>query len=135
MGVEKIGYGLLFAVTVAGAAVTAYAVRKRRPLGTGLALALLGLSGLLFWGVFLGGLKETLGEAIEAGEYERFNLDQDILLAKYRQQPLPKASDNQARKIAAWHSAERTARRFGWTNKELIAAYRGTSASTQSSNR
>ncbi len=125
MGLEKIGYIVLIAVTGAGAAGVAYAVRKRRPLTTGFALALLGLSGLFFWSVFVSGLKQTLMQAIDDGRYAQYNAELGRQFARSQQRPPPKVDETWARAIVAYHQAQRTARLFGWTEEELLAPYLG----------
>ena len=137
MGLEKIIYILASVIAGVGFVGFVYAKLANRPRhGPSLfALFILGVVGLLFWSIFVGGLKSTIAEAVVDGRDAQDHLRQWRLAARYRGEAPPKPIDTDLEKIAALKQARHTARLFGWSEKYLIEAYDKSRQSTGKSDR
>jgi xanthosine utilization system XapX-like protein len=137
MGLEKIVYIVASVIAGVGFVGFVYAKLANRPRhGPSLfALFILGVVGLLFWSIFVGGLKDTIAEAVVDGRDAQDHLRQWRLGARYRGEPPPKPVDTDLAKIAALKQALHTTRLFGWREKDLTAAYHKSRQSTGGSDR
>ena len=137
MGLEKIVYVVVSVIAGIGFVGFVHAkLANRLRHGPSLfALFLLGVVGLLFWSIFVGGLKDSIAEAVVDGRDTQNALKQVRLAAQYRHDPPPKAVDTDLAKIAALKQALHTARLFGWSEKDLTEAYHKNRQGTGGSDR
>ena len=126
MGLANLGYIILGSVTAVGLGVLICSIVGKRPTlrPKAFAVVLLGAALTLFWWVFLGGLNDTLAEAIEDGRSAQNNVEQERLAAKYRHEAPPKPDETDLTKLKAFEQAKRSARLFGWDWEKLEPSYR-----------
>lgn len=123
MGIARLGYVILTLMTAIGVVGFLYSKFGGRPRRgpTMFVLFLLGVVGLLFWGIFLSNLQDTLTEAISDGQYQQQNYEQERLAAKYQNLPPPEPNDIAKAAFTAMDNAKRSARLFGWDWRKLLA--------------
>jgi hypothetical protein len=126
MGLAKLVYIILAVAAAFGFIGFVYSKLGKRPsIGPAmLIMFVLGALGIVFWGIFLTGLNDTLAEAIEDGQSAQYNLEQARLSARILHQPEPTPSDTELAAIKAMENAKRSARLFGWDWKKLEPSYR-----------
>jgi len=126
MGLAKLVYIILGSMTAGGLGVLICSIVWRRPTlrPKAFAVVLLGAALTLFWWVFLGGLNDTLAEAIEDGRSAQNSVEQERLAAKYRHEPTPTPDETDLTKLKAFAQAKRSARLFGWDWEKLEPSYR-----------
>jgi hypothetical protein len=125
MGAANLFYVILALLTVVGLGGFIYSKLAGRPRrGPAMfVLFLVGLVGILFWGIFLANLKDTLAETIRDGQYQQRNYEQERLAAEYQHLPPPPPSEVAQQAFAAMKNAKRSARFFGWDWKKLEPSY------------
>jgi len=126
MGLANIVYIISAVAAAAGLLGFIYSKVGRRPqIGpTTFVLLILGVLGMVFWGIFLSGLNDTLAEAIEDGTRAQTEIQQEAVSARLLQRPKLKLDESDLRKIAAMNSAKRSARLLGWDWRKLVPSYR-----------
>jgi len=128
MGLARLVYIILTIAAVGGFAAFVYSrVGKRPSMGpAAFVIFVLGILGIVFWGIFLTGLNDTLAEAIEDGQRAQNDIEQERLSAQLLHKPLPTPDESQLQAVKAMKMAKRSARLFGWDWRKLQPSYRTT---------
>ncbi|HUT73344.1 MAG TPA: hypothetical protein VM221_00740 [Armatimonadota bacterium] len=123
MGLARLGYIVLIALAIIGLVgfIVAKLTRRDRRAPALLILLVLALVGVGFWHLFLNSLKQTMGEAIEDGDYSAFNLANTEEDAQVHGRPKPKPDEMELKAVVAGRNARRTIRLFGWTEEEVLS--------------